>query len=90
LNEDFSVFLDRVKALDVPATFIGDGCLVHGETIKKSGFSIAPYNILLQRASSVGLLALGRASKGMCVDYNDLELIYLRKPQAEREYEERQ
>ena len=90
LNEDFSVFLDRVKALDVPATFIGDGCLVHGETIKKSGFSIAHYNILLQRASSVGLLALGRASKGMCVDYNDLELIYLRKPQAEREYEERQ
>ena len=90
LNEDFNVFLDRAKALDAPVTFLGDGCFIHGEAIEASGFSIAPYNSLLQRASSVGLLAIQRASKGMCVGYNDLELIYLRKPQAEREYEERQ
>ena len=90
LNEDFSAFLDRVKSLDAPVTFLGDGCLIHGDAIQESGFSTMPYNSLLQRASSVGLLAIERAQKGMCVGYNDLELIYLRKPQAEREYEERQ
>jgi len=90
LNEGFSVFLDRVCTLDAPVTFLGDGCLIHGEIIKNSGFGIAPFNSLLQRASSVGILAIERAEKEMCVGYNDLELIYLRKPQAEREYEERQ
>ena len=90
LNEEFSVFLERVKELDRPVTFLGDGCLVHGEAIKASGFDIAPANNLLQRASSVGMLAVERVSNDMSIGYNELELIYLRKPQAEREYEERQ
>jgi len=90
LNEEFSVFLERVKGLDKPVTFLGDGCLAHGEAIKASGFEVAPPNNLLQRASSVGMLAVERVSNGISVGYNELELIYLRKPQAEREYEERQ
>ena len=89
LAEDFNMFLDRVKALDAPVTFLGDGCLLHGDVIKSSGFNIAPPNSLMQRASSVGLLGIKRASNGMTVGYNELELLYLRKPQAEREYEER-
>jgi len=89
LAEDFGMFLDRVKLLGEPVIFIGDGCLLHEKAIVDNAFTIAPYNSLLQRASSVGMLALGRAAQGLAIDYNELEILYLRKPQAEREYEER-
>jgi len=89
LNEEFSVFLDRVESFGKEAVFLGDGCFVHEKSILNSGFNVAPPNNLLQRASSVGLLALELAASGNTVDYNNLELIYLRKPQAERELEEK-
>jgi len=89
LNEEFSVFLDRVKALNSPVSFLGDGCLSHRDVIMRSGFDITSHNNLLQRASSVGFLALKYADEGKLVGYNELELLYLRKPQAEREYEAR-
>ena len=92
LAEEFDVFLNRVSEQGSRAVFLGDGCSVHSEAIQASGFDIAAVNNLHQRASSVGLLALDIVSKdeGIVVDYNNLELLYLRKPQAEREYEERQ
>ena len=89
-NEGFNVFLDRVKSLNSPVSFLGDGCFLHKDAIISSGFDMAPSNNLLQRASSVGLLALKYAAEGKALGYNELELLYLRKPQAEREYEERQ
>ena len=87
LNEEFNIFLDRVKAFGSSAVFLGDGCFIHEKAIAESGFSTAPPNNLLQRASSVGLLALKLAALGNTVSYNKLELTYLRKPQAERELE---
>jgi tRNA threonylcarbamoyladenosine biosynthesis protein TsaB len=69
--------------------FLGDGTAVYGERILKSAgnFSLAPANNNIQRASSVGLAAEALAE--YATDYASLELFYLRKPQAEREYEEK-
>ena len=68
--------------------FVGDGVNVHKEKIKellgnKAVFA-APQN-LLQRAGSVAYAAL----KKEAVSAEDLTAVYLRKPQAEREREER-
>ena len=68
--------------------FVGDGVNVHKEKIKellgnKAVFA-APQN-LLQRAGSVVYAAL----KKEAVSAEDLTAVYLRKPQAEREREER-
>ena len=68
--------------------FVGDGVNVHKEKIKellgnKAVFA-APQN-LLQRAGSVAYATL----KKEAVSAEDLTAVYLRKPQAEREREER-
>ena len=68
--------------------FVGDGVNVHKEKIKellgdKAVFA-SPHNIL-QRAGSVAYAALGKAP----CDAAELTAVYLRKPQAEREREER-
>ena len=89
LAESFTGLTDRVKQLNRPALFLGDGCFVHGNTIIENGFNIAESNNLLQRAASLGRLAIKCAGEGRTVSYDNLELLYLRKPQAEREYDER-
>ena len=43
----------------------------------------------MQRASSIAMLAKEKADKGEVQKYNELEPFYLRKSQAEREYEEK-
>lgn len=68
--------------------FVGDGVNVHKEKIKellgdKAVFA-SPQN-LLQRAGSVAYAALSKEA----VSAEDLTAVYLRKPQAEREREER-
>ena len=68
--------------------FVGDGVNVHKEKIKallgnKAVFA-SPQN-LLQRAGSVAYAAQKKES----VSAEDLTAVYLRKPQAEREREER-
>ena len=68
--------------------FVGDGVKVHREKItellgEKALF--APPQHQLQRAGSVAYAALGK----MPIDAAELTDVYLRKPQAEREREER-
>jgi len=87
--ESFDNLIERIKKLNKPAVFLGDGCFVHGEKIIAHGFEIAQSNNLVQRAASVGALAIKYAGEGKAVGYDKLELTYLRKPQAEREYDER-
>ena len=70
--------------------FLGDGVPVHKEFIKeKLGDKaiFAPASCNMQRASSIAMLALKRANEAE--SYYGLEPMYLRKPQAEREREER-
>lgn len=66
--------------------FIGDGVPVYREKILKNDrFSIAAQNNNMQRAASVAVAGFNMLDKS--VGYNELEILYLRKPQAEREYE---
>ena len=49
----------------------------------------APGIVKLPRASSIGKLARQRAEKGEFQDFKDILPIYMRKSQAERQWEER-
>ena len=72
--------------------FLGDGVPVHKEAIKEKMGDRAvfvPENNLNQRASSLAVLAEKKAALSETEDYNSLMPFYLRKPQAEREYEEK-
>ncbi len=68
--------------------FVGDGVNVHKEKIKEflgnKAIFASPQN-LLQRAGSVAFAALNKEA----VSAEDLTAVYLRKPQAERERDER-
>lgn len=60
--------------------FVGDGVYVHKEIIEQVGI-IADSDFVFQKASSVGVLSKDFNS----ITYNQLEPIYIRKPQAVRE-----
>ena len=83
--DDIGIILDAVKGYERPAVFIGDGTLVYEKQILDSGFEIASPGCNFQRASSVGLAAVPLIYQGLDVSYNEFEIIYARKPQAERE-----
>ena len=49
----------------------------------------APPAAMMQRASSIAALALEKAKNGETEHYSELKPFYLRKSQAEREYDEK-
>lgn len=76
------------QSLKENAVFVGDGVKVYKEQIAEfmgERAFFAPPQHCLQRASSVAVAALGKES----IDAASLTAVYLRKPQAEREREER-
>jgi tRNA threonylcarbamoyladenosine biosynthesis protein TsaB len=79
--------ITAARTLGDDVTFLGDGVFPHRERLLEAGFAIAPSPHLLQRPSCVGALALTGAYKTASPDA--FKLRYLRKPQAEREYEAR-
>ena len=89
IEEPRALSIDELcKELTKKTIFVGDGVNVHKEKIKellgdKAVFA-SPQN-LLQRAGSVAYAALNKEA----VSAEDLTAVYLRKPQAEREREER-
>ncbi len=86
---DITELLEYVASLDNAAVFLGDGVPVFKEQIIKYGgdFSFAPVCANMQRAACIGALALERTE--IAVEPNDLEIMYLRKSQAERELDEK-
>lgn len=81
-----------VKGKNQKAVFVGDGVEVHRELLQielgdSCGF--LPESMALQKGSSVAQLAYLKASGGMLEDCFEMTPFYLRKPQAEREYERR-
>ena len=68
--------------------FTGDGAIIHKDELK--GFTLAPLNLSETRASSLALAAYKKAEKNELCDYNHVSPMYLRKSQAEREYEGRE
>ena len=72
--------------------FLGDGVLTYRDIIVREMGEravFAPLNCALQRASSVAALARIKAERGELGDCHTLLPFYIRKPQAEREYEEK-
>lgn len=85
-----SDLLKKISSLvttDSKVIFLGDGVPVYSETIKEKAdfpFDFAADNVSLQRASSVALLG-EKMAKEKAGSSDSLKLMYLRRPQAERE-----
>lgn len=72
--------------------FLGDGVQVFEDKLKDLihvPYSFAPPHLSKQRAGAVGALGIQYLKAGIAVDADDFAPIYLRKSQAEREYEEK-
>ncbi len=85
--------IDIIKREGRKAIFIGDATIRFGDKLKNDldnlcEFSFANSN--MQRASSVGVLAKKKIEEGYVSSYEDILPVYLRKSQAEREYDEKQ
>lgn len=96
-QENHSVILinDLIKIIkdkDMPTTFLGDGALLFGDDLKKGlrEYYVAPADSLLPRASSCARIAMKMYEKGSLDTYNSFRLTYIRKSQAEAEYEKKQ
>jgi tRNA threonylcarbamoyladenosine biosynthesis protein TsaB len=85
--DDIDSVIDIIKGYKKPAVFVGDGVFVYEKQIIDAGFEIAPANCCFQRASSVGLAAIDVINQNLDVKYDEFEIIYARKPQAEQEAE---
>lgn len=87
---DIDELLAKVSEQNNSAIFLGDGVPVFEDKITSASeeYKFAPPSCNMQRAASVGALALERIE--YAVDCDDFEIMYLRKSQAEREREEQQ
>ena len=92
LAEDINVVLEKLNEFGKNAIFLGDGVKVHKDTIKQfnENYIFALPNFNEQRAATVGTLALNYVNNDKAVNPDEFELTYLRKSQAEREYDERE
>lgn len=94
LSEDmalsFEALMQKAEAFGREVVFLGDGMPVFQEALKEKPFAVlAPPSLSMQRAASVGALALCLSKEGKAVNGSRFAPFYLRKPQAEREREER-
>jgi tRNA threonylcarbamoyladenosine biosynthesis protein TsaB len=95
LTDYLAISLDELVVLlhkyNEPVYFIGDAIYKHkdylSKTIQRAFF--APPHLNLTRSSSLGELGLRLLQQGVNEDINISTPIYLRKSQAEREYEEK-
>jgi tRNA threonylcarbamoyladenosine biosynthesis protein TsaB len=70
--------------------FLGDGVLSYKDIIEKAlpkRATFAPNHLLLQNASSVGMVALKEIKSGNIKSYKDIKVSYLKKTQPEQEKE---
>ena len=83
--------LTLVKEQKKSVTFIGDGISLFKEQIENElpEANFAPAHLNLVRASALGELGLKKLVQGESDDLYDSAPIYIRKSQAEREYEKR-
>ena len=67
--------------------FTGDGAIIHRDEL--TDFEFAPINLSETRASALVAAAYKKTEEDKLCDYNHVSPLYLRKSQAEREYEGR-
>lgn len=82
---------EKLRSLgkDRKIIFAGDGAPVHMTALTGllDNALLAPPDISYQRAASAAVLAAEAAQNGALISCFELDAFYLRKPQAEREYE---
>lgn len=83
--------VSKLKEFNEPVYFVGDGTKKYGDLLKNSldNCFFAPNNLNYTRASSLGELGIKLLSQGIHDDINLSNPLYLRKSQAEREYDEK-
>ncbi len=84
--------IERLNAKGEHINFLGDAALIYIDVLmeKADNFSIAPHNLIMPRASSVGILAHGMIKDNHVDTYHSFKPYYIRKSQAEVEYEKKQ
>ena len=85
--------IQRLGEQEGPCVILGDGIPPYGERLREMlgpRVKVAPPHLRYLRAGAAAALALAHCREGMLpVRGDDIELVYLRKPQAEREREAR-
>jgi len=91
VNISIDELINKLKDKDCNITFVGDGVPKFKEKLIANlpNISFAPAHLNLAKASSLGELGLKLLASGVTDDIYGAIPIYLRKPQAEREYEEK-
>ncbi|MDO5126937.1 MAG: tRNA (adenosine(37)-N6)-threonylcarbamoyltransferase complex dimerization subunit type 1 TsaB [Eubacteriales bacterium] len=85
--------LEKLTEYDRPVIFLGDGVPVFKKIIDETfegACMYAPAHMNRQRAAAVATLGMQMYEEGIYESADDHAPIYLRKSQAEREYEERE
>ncbi len=84
--------LALLKSKNEPVSFLGDGVLIFEEKLKNGleEYYTASADSLLPRAASCAMAAMDLYQKGNIDTYSTFKLTYIRKSQAEAEYEKRQ
>lgn len=88
---DIHEILEYLKSNELEPIFLGDGSIKYKREISEifSCKNIAPINLIMPKASSIGEIAKRHLLEDKFVDYRNLEINYLKRPQAEIELEER-
>ena len=83
--------IEELKTYNEKIYFVGDGATIHRATLEASleNHAFAPLHLNYPKASSLGELGLKLLLEGKEDDLNTLAPIYLRRPQAEREYDKK-
>jgi tRNA threonylcarbamoyladenosine biosynthesis protein TsaB len=91
MNISLDELIDMLKEKDCNISFVGDGVPKFKERLiaHLDKITFAPTHLNLAKASSLGELGLMLLSNGTQDDIYESVPIYLRKPQAQREYEEK-
>jgi tRNA threonylcarbamoyladenosine biosynthesis protein TsaB len=91
MNVSIDELITMLKDKNCNISFVGDGTFKFKERLMENltKINFAPSHLNLAKASSLGELGLNLLSKGIEDDIYGSVPIYLRKPQAEREYEEK-
>ncbi|MCB2293207.1 tRNA (adenosine(37)-N6)-threonylcarbamoyltransferase complex dimerization subunit type 1 TsaB [Clostridium algoriphilum] len=91
VNISIDELINMLKEKDCNISFVGDGTVKFKEKLitHLPKVYFAPAHLNLAKASSLGELGLNLLSNGTFDDIYASVPIYLRKPQAEREYEEK-
>ncbi len=66
---------------------LGDGVLIHRDELTECDFDFAPLQLMETRAGALCVAAMDAITNNELGNYNDVQPLYLRKSQAEREYE---